>query len=145
MTLQGEYAPSTSEWVRDQVAAFEASNGAEANTIKGRPIVVITTVGRKSGKLRKNPVMRVEHGGEYAAVGSKGGAPEDPEWVANFLAEPVVELQDGGVRRSYRARVVEGAERATWWERAVAAFPDYAEYQTRTDRQIPVFVLSPLD
>lgn len=141
MTLQGEYEPSTSEWVRDQVEKFEASNGAEANEIQGRPIVVITSLGSRSGKLRKNPVMRVEHDGVYAAVASKGGHPDDPSWAENFRQHPEVDLQDGADKATYRAREVEGEERATWWERAVQAFPDYADYEKRTDRQIPVFVL----
>ena len=145
MGIQGEYVPSTSEWVRDQVAAFEASDGAAGNEIQGRPIVVITSVGHKSGKLRKNPVMRVEHAGTYAAIASKGGAPEDPDWAANFVAHPEVELQDGPVKKTYRATLAEGPERAEWWDRAVAAFPNYAEYQTNTDRQIPVFLLHPVD
>lgn len=145
MSIQGEYAPSPAAWVRDQVAKFEETDGAEANTIQGRPIVVITSRGHSSGKVRKNPVMRVEHDGVYAAVASKGGAPENPSWVANFLAHPEVDLQDGPVKKTYRAAVVEGEDRAVWWERAVAAFPQYAEYQRKTDREIPVFLLRPVD
>lgn len=141
MTLQGEYVPSPEQWVRDQVALFEATGGAEGNTLRGVPIVVITSVGAKSGRLRKNPVMRVEHDGCYAAVASQGGAPEHPSWYFNFVAHPRVEVQDGAVRRSYVAREVSGEEKATWWERAVAVWPHYAEYQERTDREIPVFVL----
>lgn len=141
MPLTGDYQPSASEWVRKQVAAYEASGGQEANTILGRPIVVITSRGHKSGKLRKNPVMRVEHDGAYAAVASKGGAPEHPEWFHNFVADPVVDLQDGAEPAAYRARLATGDERAEWWERAVAAFPQYAEYQQKTEREIPVFVL----
>jgi F420H(2)-dependent quinone reductase len=147
MTLQGEYEPSQWEWVRDQVAEYEASGGQKANTLRGSedPIVVITSVGAKSGKLRKNPVMRVEKDGKYVAVGSKGGAPEDPSWVANFLAHPVVDLQDGPEPKAYRARLLAGEERAEWWDHAVETWPTYASYQEKTDRQIPVFLLEPID
>ena len=141
MTLTGTYAPSTSEWVRDQVEKYERSGGADGNEIMGLPIVVITSRGAKSGNLRKNPVMRVEHDGVYAAVASKGGAPEHPEWYYNLVADPHVDLQDGPEPASYVARIATGEERAEWWERAVAAFPNYAEYQTKTDREIPVFLL----
>jgi F420H(2)-dependent quinone reductase len=144
MTLEGEYEPSPEQWVRDQVAEFETSNGQRANTLRDKPewpIVVITSKGARSGKLRKNPVMRVEHGGVYAAVASKGGAPEHPTWYYNFVAHPEVELQDGGEKHTYRVRVAEGEERAEWWERAVAQYAPYAEYQERTDREIPVFLL----
>ena len=144
MTLDGEYEPSPSAWVREQVAAYEASGGREANTLRGRPdwpIVVITSRGATSGKLRKNPVMRVEHDGVYAAVASQGGAPEHPAWFHNFVADPVVALQDGPEPHLYRARIAEGAERAEWWERAVAAYAPYADYQRKTDREIPVFLL----
>lgn len=146
MTLQGEYQPSATAWVRNQVEAFEASNGAEANTLPdGAPIVVITSVGARSQKLRKNPVMRVEHDGQYLAVASKGGAPENPEWFYNYLAHPEVDLQDGAVKRSYRSTLLEGPERETWWERAVATWPTYGEYQKKTDREIPLFLLTPTD
>lgn len=146
MPLTGEYEPSSQTWVRDQVAAYEASEGTEANTLRdtGLPIVVITSRGSRSGKLRKNPVMRVEHDGSYAAVASKGGAPDNPAWADNLVAYPLVELQDGAERRDYRAREVTGEERAQWWERAVAAFPTYAAYAHKTDRVIPVFVLEPV-
>jgi F420H(2)-dependent quinone reductase len=140
MTLHGEYQPSPEAWVRDQVAAYEASGGAEANTLRGVPVVVVTSVGAKSGKIRKNPVMRVEHDGAYALVASKGGAPSHPTWYHNLVAHPTVELQDGPDRADYTVRVAEGDERAAWWERAVAVWPDYADYQTKTDREIPVFV-----
>jgi len=129
------------------VAEYEASDGQRANTLPDHPewpIVVITSVGVKSGALRKNPVMRVEHDGVYAAVASKGGHPEHPEWYHNFLAHPEVELQDGAEKHTYRARVAEGEERAQWWERAVAVYAPYAEYQANTDREIPVFVLERL-
>ncbi len=147
MALTGEYVPSPSEWVRNQVAEYEASDGARANTLPDHPewpIVVITSVGVRSGALRKNPVMRVEHDGVYAAVASKGGHPEHPEWYHNFLAHPEVELQDGAEKHLYRARVADGAERALWWERAVAVYAPYEEYQASTDREIPVFVLERL-
>ncbi|MBU2695197.1 nitroreductase family deazaflavin-dependent oxidoreductase [Pimelobacter sp. 30-1] len=145
MTLQGEYEPSSQKWVRDQVAAYEASGGREANTLQGGkdPIVVITSVGAKSGKLRKNPVMRVEKDGVYAAIASKGGAPENPSWYANFVAHPVVDLQDGPEPSSYTVRIAEGEERQQWWDHAVATWPTYASYQTKTDREIPVFLLEP--
>ncbi|GAB2870183.1 nitroreductase family deazaflavin-dependent oxidoreductase [Nocardioides pacificus] len=141
MTLSGEYEPSPSQWVRDQVAAYEASGGTKGNTLQGVPIVVITSRGAKSGALRKNPAMRVEHDGAYAAVASKGGAPEHPEWFHNFVADPHVLLQDGPEPHEYVARRVEGEERAQWWQRAVSVWPAYADYQEKTEREIPVFVL----
>jgi deazaflavin-dependent oxidoreductase (nitroreductase family) len=147
MTLQGTYVPSKADWVREQVAAYEASDGAEANTLRetGDPIVVITSVGAKSGNLRKNPVMRVERDGKYVAVASKGGADDQPEWYFNFVAHPEVELQDGPVRKTYRARVLSGDERADWWDFAVRTWSTYGEYQKKTDREIPVFLLEPTD
>ena len=147
MTLQGEYVPSKADWVREQVEKFEASDGREANTLRdtGYPIVVITSVGAKSGHLRKNPVMRVERDGKYVAIASKGGAPDQPEWYYNFLANPEVDLQDGAVRKTYKARLLEGDERAEWWQYAVDTWGTYAEYQQKTDREIPVFLLEPLD
>ena len=144
MTLEGEYEPSASEWVRNQVEEYESSHGERGNILMGKPewpIVVITSVGHKSGKLRKNPVMRVEHDGVYAAVASKGGAPEHPEWYHNFVANPRVDLQDGPEPHEYVARIAEGEERAEWWERCVAQYAPYAEYQEKTDREIPVFLL----
>jgi len=146
MTLEGEYEPSAAEWVRDQVEKYEVSGGKEANTLRGRPewpIVVITSRGHKSGKLRKNPVMKVEKDGVYAAIASQGGAPEHPTWYHNFIANPEVDLQDGPEPKTYVARVAEGDERAEWWERAVAAYAPYADYQERTEREIPVFILEP--
>ena len=143
MPLQGEYEPSSAKWVRDQVEEIESSGGARGTMLRGMPVVVITSVGSRSGKLRKNPVMRVEHEGLYAAVASKGGAPEHPSWYRNLVEHPLVELQDGPSKGDYRAREVSGEERALWWERAVEVWPDYAEYQTKTDREIPVFVLEP--
>jgi deazaflavin-dependent oxidoreductase (nitroreductase family) len=144
--LEGEYVPSKRQWVRDQVKEYEASGGTRANTLRGGPdpIVVITSVGRKSGTLRKNPLMRVERDGKYLAVASMGGAPTNPEWYYNFLANPVVELQDGPEPKLYRARLLDGDERAGWWEYAVQTWPTYGVYQTRTDRQIPLFLLEEL-
>jgi deazaflavin-dependent oxidoreductase (nitroreductase family) len=144
MPLDGEYEPSTQQWVRDQVETIERSGGTEGMTLRGLPVVLITNRGAKSGKLRKTPLMRVEHGGSYAAVASQGGAPKHPVWYHNLVAEPHVELQDGPVRQDMRARLLDGEERAAWWERAVAAYPDYADYQTKTDREIPVFVVEPI-
>ena len=144
MPLQGEYEPSPAAWVRDQVEEYESSGGTEGTTLRGVPIVVITSVGASSGKLRKNPVMRVEHDGVYAAVASKGGAPEHPAWYRNLVQHPMVELQDGPAKRDYTVREASGDEREVWWDRALQVWPDYAEYQTKTDRQIPVFVLEPV-
>ncbi|MBB3082817.1 nitroreductase family deazaflavin-dependent oxidoreductase [Geodermatophilus sabuli] len=144
MPLSGEYEPSTQQWVRDQVERYEATGGREANTLRdtGLPVVVFSTRGAKSGKVRKQPLMRVEHDGAYAMVGSVGGAPKDPAWVANVRAYPdQVTVQDGPDPWDGVAREVHGEERAQWWERAVAAYPEYAVYQRRTDREIPVFVV----
>jgi deazaflavin-dependent oxidoreductase (nitroreductase family) len=145
MPIEGEYEPSTAAWVREQVERYEATGGREANTLRdtGLPIVIVTHRGNRSGKVRKIALMRVEHGGEYALVGSKGGAPQHPVWVHNLRADPHVVIQDGPEPRDYTVREVEGDERAAWWERSVAAYPPYAEYQERTDRHIPVFVASP--
>ncbi|HTI24970.1 MAG TPA: nitroreductase family deazaflavin-dependent oxidoreductase [Kutzneria sp.] len=145
MPLQGEYDPSPSDWVREQVDKYERSGGTEATELRGVPVVVITTVGAKSGKLRKNPVMRVEHDGVYAAVASQGGAPTHPVWYHNFKANPLVEVQDKTVKKDYRARELAGEERELWWRRATEVWPDYDEYQTKTDRLIPVFVLEPVN
>jgi deazaflavin-dependent oxidoreductase (nitroreductase family) len=142
MPLQGEYAPSTAEWARTQAEQFEATEGAESNEMRGRPIIVLTTVGAKSGKLRKTALMRVEYDGEYAVVASKGGSPEQPAWYFNLKANPAVELQDGAEKHDYVARELEGEEREVWWRRANETWPDYDGYQTKTDRQIPVFVLT---
>jgi F420H(2)-dependent quinone reductase len=141
MPLQGEYEPSPAQWVRDQVQEYESSGGTKGTLLRGVPVVVITSMGSKSGKLRKNPVMRVEHDGVYAAVASKGGAPAHPSWYRNIVEHPLVELQDGPDKADYKARRVTGDERATWWERAVQVWPDYAGYATKTEREIPVFVL----
>ncbi|HZG90977.1 MAG TPA: nitroreductase family deazaflavin-dependent oxidoreductase [Pseudonocardia sp.] len=144
MPLQGEYELSPTGWVRDQTEKILANGTTDGVTVKGRPVVLLTTRGVKSGKLRKVPLMRVEHEGVYAIVASLGGAPKHPVWYHNVIADPHVELQDGTVTRDYRAREVHGEEKAQWWERGVAAYPDYADYQRRTDRQIPVFVLEPV-
>jgi len=145
MAIDGEYVPSPRAWVRDQVEAYEGSGGTAGTTLRetGLPVVIVTNRGAKTGAVRKTPLMRVEHEGSYAAVGSMGGAPKNPVWVYNLRANPRVVLQDGGRSRDMTAREVSGEERAAWWERAVAAYPPYAEYQTRTDRLIPVFVLEP--
>jgi deazaflavin-dependent oxidoreductase (nitroreductase family) len=141
MALSGEYAPSATDWVRTQVEQIERKGTTDGVTIRGLPIVLMTYRGAKTGKLRKTPVMRVEHEGRYAAVASQGGAPTNPQWYASLSADPVVDLQDGATTGEYRAREVFGDEKAIWWDRAVAAYPPYADYQRKTDRQIPVFVL----
>jgi deazaflavin-dependent oxidoreductase (nitroreductase family) len=143
MPLTGEYEPSPTKWSADQAALYETSGGTKGTTMQGKPVVLLTTKGARSGKLRKAPLMRVEHEGEYAIVASLGGAPKHPVWYHNVIADPHVELQDGPVKRDMIAREVTGDEKAVWWERAVAVWPDYAEYQKKTDRQIPVFVLTP--
>ncbi|GFG69395.1 nitroreductase family deazaflavin-dependent oxidoreductase [Mycolicibacter senuensis] len=144
MALSGEYAPSTSDWARQNAEQYMASGGTEGTEMKGKPVVLLTTVGAKTGKLRKTPLMRVEHDGHYAIVASLGGAPQNPVWYHNVVKNPRVELQDGTVTGDYDAREVFGDEKAQWWERAVAAWPDYADYQKKTDREIPVFVLTPV-
>ena len=143
MPVDGEYAPSPAAWVRDQVELYENSGGTQGLTLRdtGLPVVIVTNRGARSGKVHKTPVMRVEHGGRYAMVASKGGAPDHPLWYYNVRANPLVEVQDGPHKQDMIAREVSGAERAEWWERAVAAYPPYAEYQQRTTRQLPVFVL----
>jgi deazaflavin-dependent oxidoreductase (nitroreductase family) len=145
MPLTGEYQPSTSEWARTQAERFEASGGTEANLLRGVPIIVLTTVGAKSGALRKTALMRVEHDGRYAVVASKGGAPDEPKWGENMRRHPHVELQDGAVKRDYLARELSGDERAEWWGRSIEVWPDYDVYQTKTDRQIALFVLEPIE
>jgi deazaflavin-dependent oxidoreductase (nitroreductase family) len=142
--LEGEYEPSTAEWVRQQVELYEGSGGTEGTTLRGMPVVVLTSRGARSGKLRKTPLMRVEHDGRYAVVASQGGAPTHPVWYFNLVADPHVELQDGPAKSDRTARELTGEEKALWWGRAVAAYPDYADYQKKTDRQIPVFVLEPV-
>ncbi|WP_434600667.1 nitroreductase family deazaflavin-dependent oxidoreductase [Streptomyces sp. A5-4] len=154
MPLKGEYEPSTTQLVRDQVELYESSGGTQGTTLsslvgsddvrrRDLPVVILTTLGAKSAKIRKSPLMRVEHDGSYAVVASLGGAPKHPVWYYNVVADPRVELQDGPVRQDMLAREVTGDEKAVWWARAVAAFPDYAEYQKKTDREIPLFVLEP--
>ncbi|MYV67168.1 nitroreductase family deazaflavin-dependent oxidoreductase, partial [Streptomyces sp. SID2131] len=138
MPLEGEYEPSPEAWVRDQVELYESSGGTKGTTMRGMPVVLVTNRGAKSGKLRKTPLMRVEHDGAYALVASNGGAVKHPVWYHNLVASPEVELRDGTEVWDMRARVVTGEERREWWERAVAAFPDYADYQRKTDREIPV-------
>ncbi|MEY9848181.1 nitroreductase family deazaflavin-dependent oxidoreductase [Streptacidiphilus sp. MAP5-3] len=143
MPLNGEYEPSPTEWVRNQVEEIESSGGAKGMSMRGMSVILLTSRGVKSGKLRKTPLMRVEHDGSYAVVASQGGAPKHPVWYWNLKADPHVELRDATVVQDMTAREVTGEEKAQWWERAVAAFPDYADYQLKTDRQIPVFVLEP--
>uniref|UniRef100_A0AAU3GKP7 Nitroreductase family deazaflavin-dependent oxidoreductase n=1 Tax=Streptomyces sp. NBC_01401 TaxID=2903854 RepID=A0AAU3GKP7_9ACTN len=143
MPIEGEYEPSPTTWVREQVELIESSGGTQGTTMRGMPVILLTTRGAKSGKLRKTPLMRVEHDGEYAVVASLGGAPKHPVWYYNVRADPEVGLRDGTVSQDMVAREVTGEEKALWWGRAVEAFPDYADYQAKTDREIPVFVLSP--
>jgi deazaflavin-dependent oxidoreductase (nitroreductase family) len=143
MTLEGGYEPSPSEWVRNQVAEYESSGGQKANTLgdTGMPVVIVTTRGNKSGKIRKTPLMRVEHDGQYVLVASKGGAPDNPVWYYNLVANPEsVVIQDGPEPFDAEVRVLSGQEKTNWWARAVAAYPPYADYQARTDREIPVFL-----
>ena len=144
MPLSGEYEAIPWDWVRDHADKIMEWGSTEGVEMKDKPLILLTTVGAKTGKIRKTPLMRVEHDGEYAVVASLGGAPKNPVWYHNIKAHPRVELQDGTVTREYEAREVFGDEKAVWWERAVQAWPDYAEYQTKTDRQIPVFVLTPI-
>jgi deazaflavin-dependent oxidoreductase (nitroreductase family) len=145
MPLTGGYEPSPSARSRTQVERYEATNGREGGDLRGRPVIVLTSVGAKTGKLRKTPLMRVEHEGAYAVVASLGGAVKNPVWYYNLKKNPRVELQDGATKCDYIAREVTGDEKRLWWERAVRTWPDYATYQTKTDRQIPVFVLEPAD
>ena len=145
MPLTGEYEPSAFDFARQHVEVYEGSGGTEGTENQGRPVIVLTSLGAKSGKLRKTPLMRVEHDGEYAVVASLGGAPKHPVWYYNVTAHPHVELQDGPVKKDYQAREVHGEEYALWWERAVAAWPDYAEYKKKTDRIMPIFVLTPVE
>ena len=141
MPLEGEHEPNTMKWARDQVERYESSGGTEGTELNGMPVIILTSVGANTGKIRKTPLMRVEHDGQYATVASLGGAPKNPVWFHNLVANPHVELQDGPEKWDFTARLVEGDEKAVWWERAIAAYPDYAEYQKKTDRKIPVFVL----
>jgi deazaflavin-dependent oxidoreductase (nitroreductase family) len=143
MSTDADYAPSPSKWVRDQVEQIEAAGDTRVVQVEDRPVVLLTMRGAKTGKIRKVPLMRVEHEGRYLAVASRGGAPQHPKWYANLLANPEIELQDGTTSMPMRARELEGQERYEWWVRAVEAFPPYAEYQVRTQRQIPIFILEP--
>jgi F420H(2)-dependent quinone reductase len=143
MALEGTYEPSPWSPVADQVALYESTDGKEGDTLEGKPVVILTTKGRKSGGVRKSPLMRVEHDGRYVVVASMGGAPQNPVWYLNLLADPHVTLQDGAKVMDLRARTALPEERALWWPRAVEAWPPYAEYQTKTDREIPVVILEP--
>ena len=143
MPLQGEYEPSPWDWAREQVRQYEASGGAEGNTLNGLPVILLWTKGRHSGKVRKTPLMRVEHDGKYAVVASLGGAPKHPVWYLNLREDPEVTLQDGANVYDLRARELEGDERKEWWKYATDAYPPYDEYQTKTDRVIPILVLEP--
>ncbi len=145
MPLEGEYQPSTTEWVRDQVDLYERSGGTDGTTMRGMPVIILTSRGARSGTIRKSPLMRVDHDGRHAAVASQGGSSTHPLWYFNLVADPHVELQDGPNKADMVARQVAGREWAVWWERAVAAYPDYAEYQQKTEREIPVFVLEAAD
>ncbi|MFG2430604.1 nitroreductase family deazaflavin-dependent oxidoreductase [Streptomyces sp. NPDC048590] len=142
MPIEGEYEPSPTAWVREQVELIESSGGTRGTTMRGMPVILLTTRGAKTGKIRKTPLMRVEHEGQYAVVASLGGAPKHPVWYYNVQADPQVELRDGTLSQDMVAREVTGEEKALWWGRAVEAFPDYADYQAKTDREIPLFVLS---
>jgi F420H(2)-dependent quinone reductase len=144
MALTGEYVPSPSQWVRDQVGLYESSGGTEGTTLHGRPVIIVTSLGARSGKIRKTPLMRVEREGRYLLVASQGGAPKHPTWYFNLRHHPVIELQDGPVKQEMTVREITGDEKAVWWERAVAAFPNYADYQRKTDREIPVFLAEPV-
>jgi len=146
MALTDEYVPSSEQWVRDQVDLYESSGGTDGTTLRdtGLPVVIVTSFGARTGKVRKTPLMRVEHDGAYALVASQGGAPRHPFWYHDVVAHPEVHIQDGPDKRTYRAREIAGEEKAVWWERAVVAFPPYAEYQERTEREIPVFVAEPV-
>lgn len=144
MSIDGEYAPSPEKWVRDQVELYERTGGEQGSGMRDMAVIILTSVGAKTGKVRKTPLMRVEHEGRYAVVASQGGAPQHPLWYHNLVVHPRVRLQDGLAPQDMVARELSGAERTQWWDRAVAAFPDYADYQTKTDRQIPVFVVEPV-
>jgi F420H(2)-dependent quinone reductase len=144
MPLDGEYEPSPAKRVRDQVELYESSGGTEGTTLRGVPVIIMTTRGVKSGKLRKVPVMRIEHQGTYAAVASQGGAPKHPTWFFNLVADPHIEVRDGATVSDMRARELDGEEKAAWWKRATAVWPDYDNYQKKTDREIPLFLLEPI-
>jgi deazaflavin-dependent oxidoreductase (nitroreductase family) len=141
MALDGEYGPSPLKFAADQVALYESTGGTQGGTLMGVPVIILTTRGRKSGLVRKSPLMRVEHDGAYAVVASMGGAPRHPLWYRNLVAHPDATLQDGPNVHEMRAREVTGGEKAAWWARAVEAWPAYDEYQARTKRVIPLLVL----
>jgi len=145
MPLEGEYAPIQADWVRNQVETWERSGGTDGTTLldTGMPVVIVVNRGARSGDLHRTPLMRVEHDGRFLAVGSKGGAPQNPAWVANLRANPLVEVWDGPRRADFTVREIDGDERAAWWERAIAAYPPYTEYQENTERLIPLFLLEP--
>ncbi|MER7681749.1 nitroreductase family deazaflavin-dependent oxidoreductase [Streptomyces sp. NPDC096934] len=144
MPLNGEYEPSATEWVREQVAQYEATDGAEGGTFLDLPVIILTTKGAKSGKIRKMPLMRVEHDGSYAVAASNGGADTHPSWYRNVVSHPLVEVQDHAVKRDMIARELQGEEKAAWWKRADAAYPPFVEYRAGTEREIPLFVLEPM-
>jgi deazaflavin-dependent oxidoreductase (nitroreductase family) len=144
MPLEGTYSPSPSKWARDQAERIEESGGTKGLTLNGKPVILLTTVGARTGCLRKTPLMRVEHKGRYAVVASRGGAAKNPQWYFNLIANPLCELRDGTYLGDFRAREVTGEEKQTWWDRALEVWPDYAGYQRKTSRVIPVFVLEPV-
>jgi F420H(2)-dependent quinone reductase len=144
MTTQGKYVPSPSDRVKDQVALYEATEGAEGGTLDGKPIIVLTTIGAITGNIRKTPLMRIEHNGKYAVVASYAGGPHNPLWYHNVLANPVVEVQDGAVHHKVRAREVFGAEKDEWWQHADAAYSEFPHYRAVAGREIPVLVLEPV-
>ena len=145
--IEGEYVPSTSQWVRDQVELYESTGGREGSTLldTGIPVIIVTMRGARSGAVRKIALMRVEHGGSYALVASKGGAPDNPDWYTNLAANPdEVTVQDGPEPFAVRVREIDGAEYDEWWQRSVAVFPRYDEYREKTDRRIPVLLAEPV-
>ncbi|MFJ8009985.1 nitroreductase family deazaflavin-dependent oxidoreductase [Streptomyces fagopyri] len=144
MPLNGEYEPSATEWVREQVAQYEATDGVEGGTFLDLPVIILTTKGVKSGKIRKMPLMRVEHDGSYAVAASNGGADTHPSWYRNVVSHPLVEVQDHAVKQDMTARELRGEEKADWWKRADAAYPPFAEYRAGTERDIPLFILEPV-
>ncbi|MGA9725159.1 MAG: nitroreductase family deazaflavin-dependent oxidoreductase [Candidatus Binatus sp.] len=144
MPLTGEYEPSQNDRTREQVELYEATNGTKGGTLKGKPVIILTFKGAKSGKIRKTPLMRIEHDGTYAVVASNAGAPTHPFWYRNIVANPIVELQDGAVKREMRAREVFDKEKDQWWKLADAAYPEFPAYRARAGREIPVLVLEPL-
>ena len=144
MPVSGDYEPSQNDRTRGQVELYEKTNGVEGGTLNGKPVIILTFKGVKSGKIRKTPLMRIEHNGIYAVVASNAGAPTHPFWYKNIVANPIVELQDGAVKQDSRVREVSGEEKTEWWERADAAYPEFPAYRARAGREIPVLVLEPL-